>query len=276
MILDIENPALVVAASTIGDQTGDRIHYSIKEARNFVFSISPEYVVLEEELNGTIVYGYVFPPYLVPGRAAFDATLESLALYSDLFGDYSQSSFTMVQADFNHGMEYEGLYFQSKGFFDTYNGSVGSYLVTIAVHETAHQWWYGLVANDQGLEPWLDEALCTYSELLYFERLYPQAVDWWWATRVNYYTPEGVIDRSIYDYTEFTDQYLAYRNATYLQGAIFLNELRNLLGEEMMIEFLREYAEIYANKIAYQKDFFSLLEQYYEVESIDWLGDYFR
>jgi aminopeptidase N len=275
VILDVENPALVVAASSLAEQDGDRFHYHLEDARNFVFSISPDYVVLEDVVNGTIVYGYVFPPYLVPGRAAFNATLEALALYSDLFGSYLQPSFTMVQADFNHGMEYEGLYFQSRGFFDTYNGTEKSYLITIAVHETAHQWWYGQVANDQAMEPWLDEALCTFSELIYYERLYPQAVDWWWATRVNFYEPTGVINRSIYDYGEFVDQYLAYRNATYLQGAKFLNVLRIMLGDKAMISFLGEYADRFDKQIASGEDFFSLLGEYVDVASLVWLGEYF-
>jgi len=275
VILDVENPALVVAASSLAEQDGDRFQYHLEEARNFVFSISPDYVVLEDEVNGTIVYGYVFSPYLVPGRAAFNATLEALALYSDLFGSYLQPSFTMVQADFNHGMEYEGLYFQSRGFFDTYNGTEKSYLITIAVHETAHQWWYGQVANDQAMEPWLDEALCTFSELIYYERLYPQAVDWWWATRVNFYELTGVINRSIYDYGEFVDQYLAYRNATYLQGAKFLNVLRIILGDEAMISFLGEYADRFDKQIASGEDFFSLLGEYVDVASLEWLGEYF-
>ncbi len=31
-------------------------------------------------------------------------------------------------------------------------------------HEVAHMWFYGLVGNDQGRDPWLDEGLATYAE----------------------------------------------------------------------------------------------------------------
>ena len=181
----------------------------------------------------------------------------------------------MVQADFNHGMEYEGLYFQSRGFFDTYNGSEKNFLTTIAAHETAHQWWYGQVANDQALEPWLDEALCTFSELVYYEHQHPEAVDWWWATRVNYYQPQGVIDGSIYDYTEYEDQYLAYRDAAYLQGAKFLSRLRDVMGKEAFYAFLREYGAVYSSQVASGADFFQVLNRYLDLQSLDWLSDYF-
>ncbi len=30
-------------------------------------------------------------------------------------------------------------------------------------HEVAHQWWHGIVGNDEYAEPWLDESFATYS-----------------------------------------------------------------------------------------------------------------
>jgi hypothetical protein len=274
--LELGTPGLIAAASSAPLNEGTPLLYSLEAARNFVFSISPAYTVLEEDLNGTRVMGYIFPGYQVPGQAAFDATVEALKLYSELFGPYDQPSLSMVQADFNHGMEYEGLYFQSRGFFDTYGGSEKSYLVTIAVHETAHQWWYGRVANDQALEPWLDEALCTFSELVYYEQLYPQSADWWWATRVNFYEPYGRIDRPIYGFQDFVDQYLNYRNATYLQGAKFMAALKDELGDEQLYSFLREYAARYQDQIVTAEDFFLLLGEYLDLDSLTWLGDYFE
>ena len=272
----VNSPDLVVAASSIAVQDENKLLYTLEQGRNFVFSISPDYQVLEQEVNGTTVYGYVFPPYMIPGKAAFDTTVEALTLFSEYFGPYNQSTLSMVQADFDHGMEYEGLYFQSRSFFDLYNGSEQSYLISIAAHETAHQWWYGQVANDQALEPWLDESFCTFSELLYYENLYPDSVSWWWAYRVNYYQPHGVINRSIYDFREFTNQYLEYRNATYLQGAKFLDILRSSMGEDKFSSFIKEYARSYSNQISSGDDFFSTLNNYLDPDSLTWLTEYFN
>ena len=36
----------------------------------------------------------------------------------------------------------------------------------VAVHETAHQWFYAMVGDSQALHPWLDEAFAEYSEQL--------------------------------------------------------------------------------------------------------------
>lgn len=273
--LTLDTPGLIVAASSAPLPGEGPLQYVLENARNFGFSISPSYLVLEDDLNGIQVLGYIFPGYQVPGQAAFNATLEALDLYQRLYGPYQQSSLTMIQADFNHGVEYEGLYFLSRGFFDSYAGSDQSYLVAIAVHETAHQWWYGQVANDQALEPWLDEALCTFSELAYYEQLHPESVNWWWAVRVDYYQPAGRLDRSIYGFTQYADQYLEYRNATYLQGAKFLSQLKSVLGEEDFYSFLHTYAELYQDEIATGTEFFALLGQYLDVEEQTWMLEYF-
>ncbi|MGI9032991.1 MAG: M1 family aminopeptidase [Acidimicrobiales bacterium] len=37
-------------------------------------------------------------------------------------------------------------------------------LSLVAAHEIGHQWFYALVGNDQGRDPWLDEGLATWAE----------------------------------------------------------------------------------------------------------------
>ncbi len=269
---------LVVAASALDSGEKGTYRYHLEGARNFVFSISPYYQILEEEVKGTKVLGYHFPFYEQGGEAAFQATIKALQLYSDLYHPYEQPSLTMVQADFDHGMEYEGLYFLNRSFFNSYTGSPASFLIAIAAHETTHQWWYGLVANDQALEPWLDEALCTYNEKVFFENYHPEAVEWWWVNRVDYHQPQGVIDRSIYDYKfpEFTNPYYDYRDAIYLQGAHFLEDLRDLVGDEVFFSFLADYAGTYAGEIATGEDFFCLLEEHTDADLQDLLSTYFQ
>jgi aminopeptidase N len=155
-------------------------------------------------------------------------------------------------------MEYDGLYFLSNGFYNLYQDTPGEYLIAIAAHETAHQWFYGLVGNDQGNEPWLDEALCTYSEHLFYERYYPDVLDWWWAYRVNYYQPRGAVDGNIYN----PEGYRAYRDAVYLNGAVFLNELRKIIGDDAFTAFLKAYVDHHRHQIATTQNFFDLLAQF--------------
>jgi hypothetical protein len=262
----------VIAASALDQGTGNTHIYQIEQARNFALSVSPEYQVFREEIDGVTLLGYSFPYEQDIGRDAFEATVDAYKLYTQLFGPYQHESLTMVHADFLHGMEYDGLFFLSKAFFNTYDGTPASYLVAIAVHETAHQWWYGIVANDQAMEPWLDESLCTFAERLYYEERHPEALDWWLEYRVNYYEPQGWIDITIYE----SDSYRAYRDAVYLNGMNFLTELRSLVGADVFTDFLSSYLDRKSHEITTSDDFFSILATYSDVDWSQLKANYFQ
>jgi hypothetical protein len=249
---------LVVAASGLIEADAGRYFHQLDDARSFAWSVSPEYVVLTEAVGPVTVHSYVFPEHVVAGTAALRATADALALYSELFGPYPHSHLVLIEALFPDGMEYDGLYFLGSEYYAGYAGNPQGYLTPIAVHETAHQWWYGRVGNDQALEPWLDEALATYSELLFYERLYPELVDWWWEFRVTRFGPEGWVDSTIYEHGGFRP----YVDAVYLRGALFMQDLRNLVGDEAFLAFLRDYAQRGARRQVTGEDFFSILAEH--------------
>ena len=262
---------LTLAASAPAETQGEVAHYTLAAARSFAWSASPMYEVRTQQVGDITVRSYFFSIHADAGQSVLDTTSEALELYSRLFGPYPHQALAVVEADFLDGMEYDGLYFLSNGFYNLYNGSQGEYLVAIAAHETAHQWFYGLVGNDQALEPWLDEALCTYSERLYYENTAPEALDWWYAYRVNYYDPRGWVDGSIYN----PEGYRAYRDAVYLNGALFLEDLRGQMGNEAFFAFLKDYVGEFTHKIASADDFFDLLGAYNREDLTPVIEEYF-
>jgi aminopeptidase N len=215
---------------------------------------------------------YYFPFDAESGEAVLQTTADALELYSSLFGPYPRKSLTVIEADFLDGMEYDGLYFLSKGFYNLYSGGPADYLTSIAAHETAHQWWYAALGNDQAFEPWLDEALCTYSERLYYETLHPESLDWWWTYRIFYYEPRGWVDGSIYN----PQGYRAYRDAVYLNGALFLEDLRNSIGDEPFFEFIHAYSQENYQRIATGDDFFAILATFSQIDLTPLLDKYFQ
>lgn len=233
-----DTPAnFTLAASGIAVFDQDGFHFKQKGVRNFTWSGSSEYSMLEAYAGDVRVRAFVFPEHQTAGQASLDATVQALNLYANLYGPYTRESLTIVEGTFPDEMEYDGLYFLGQAYFTAYTGNPASYLVTLSAHETAHQWWYAMTTNDQALEPWLDEALCTYSESLFYENEYPELVSWWWTTRVQYYSPQGGVNRSIYDFTAFRP----YVNAVYLRGAEFLEEVRTTVGEEAYFAFMKDY-----------------------------------
>lgn len=263
---------LVIAASSPAEIDGGWHRYEHLNARNFVWSVSHQYQVTREIIGDVVVLGYTFPFDQIAGAAVLQTTAEAVDLYQELFGPYPRKQLSVVEADFLDGMEFDGLYFLSNGFYNLYQGTKEEYLIAIAAHETAHQWWYAQVGNDQALEPWLDEAMCTYSERLFYERLYPEALDWWWQYRINYYDPQGWVDRSIYE----PGGYRSYRDAVYLNGAVFLEELRGLIGDQTFFDFLNIYRKENMDQISTTRGFFNLLNSQTDVDTSPLVDLYFN
>lgn len=260
--LKVIGDGLIAAASAAGVPEGEWTRYQLFAARNFAVSISPFFQTKEQAVGSTRVVSYWFTDYPQAGDTALQTASQALTLFNDLFGVYPRESLSVVESDFLHGMEYDGLFFLSRGFYENYPGTPQSNLVIIAAHETSHQWWYSLVANDQAVEPWLDESLATYCELLFYEKYYPDLVNWWWDNRVKFFQPAGWVDSDIYN----PGGYEAYRNAVYLRGALFMADLRSSVGDAAFFAFLKDYAGSRAYQISSRPDFFSILARHTQVD----------
>jgi aminopeptidase N len=217
------------------------------------------------------VTSYYFPDEKVQGERLLDEVSLALTTYQERFGPYPYPVLSIVEANFYDGMEYAGLFFLGRDFYLADDGTKLNYLIDLAVHETAHQWWFGLVGNDQAMEPWLDEALATYSEYLFYEEYYPGMAEAWWHFRVETFSPTGYVDSTIYTSGDFQ----TYANAVYLRGAQFLHDLTARIGDEAFFAFLNDYAAQMSGKIATAEDFFGILQQHASTALPALVGEYF-
>lgn len=269
----------VVAASTLPTDTSTGTHFVANNVRNFTLSISSDYEILESSVGNTRVRAFVFPEHLDAGFAALEATSKALELYSALFGPYERPSLSLVESTFADGIEFDGLFYLGQEYFAVYKSGSKNYLTALSAHETAHQWWYAMTSSDQALEPWLDEALCTFSERLFFEAYHPEDVDWWLQTRIQAYTPQGDVNSTIYDFTEFRP----YVNAVYLRGAQFLTNLRKQIGQKEFDAFLKDYFETLKRKsdedqlgLSTADTFWQVLSSHFEGDLSELRAEYFR
>lgn len=239
--------------------------FILPHSRDFTLSLSEEFQIIRQQAaNGIEIEVYAFADAQVTTESgnhidsanyALKTAATALAMFSDLYGAYPYSRMVVVQGDFPDGMEFTGLVFVSGDWFRRFVGNPASYLMLITVHEIAHQWWYARVGSNQAQDPWLDEALATYSEYVFIEEYYPELRDWWWDFRVNNYAPEGFVDSTVYQFSSIRE----YINVVYLLGARMLNDLRRDLGTEAFFDLLRRYVEAGAGRIVTPELFWSLL-----------------
>jgi len=261
----------VVAASGLPVVDDYGYHYTVGNARNFTLSLSPEFQVISDQANGVQIDHYYFVESAVGAQQVLAATKQAILTYSDAFGTIPHNSLTVVETELNDGLELDGLYFLSRSFYQSYAGGHKNNLTVIAIHETAHQWWYGAVASDQANEPWLDEALCTYSERVFFARNYPDDLQWWWNFRVYSHSVSGYVDSRIYDHSLYSQ----YVSAVYFNGVEFLDLLRQRVGGDSFSAFLREYYSQNNGGIADADDFFNILSSVSGTYYMDLVQSYF-
>ena len=263
--------AVVIAASAPLEATAGGWQASVRGARTFAFSASPEYLSESAVAAGVTITSYFFPAERTGAQALLQAVAQAVETYTDRFGALANPNLSVVEAVFNDGLETDGLFFLSQGFYTRYDGTALNYLIAIGVHETAHLWWFARVGDDQALEPWLDEALATYSERIFYQVNYPQ-VTGWWQFRVDAYAPTGWVDTDVYH----AAGYRPYVNAVYLRGAQFLEALRVRVGNEAFFAFLKDYAAQMAGKRATADDFFRILRLHTDADISDLIRRYFQ
>ena len=117
-------------------------------------------------------------------RAAVRHAATAIRRFGAAWGPYGAPELELV--DSNIAMEYPELVLTPATGF-------------VVSHEVAHQWWWGIVGNDQYVHPWLDESLASYAEVrgvpgLRFPRdcrvppagVAGRSMAWWDAHRDDY------------------------------------------------------------------------------------------
>jgi hypothetical protein len=269
---DGSEPKVASSGEEIASGSADSRRFKLEAGRTFAFSISTLFKVAQRQVGDVTVYSYYFAFYDAPGEAMLQTTVEAMQVYEEKFGPYRHKTMTAVQGDFNDGMEYSAFYFISRDYFNLYDNTPKNYLVIIAAHETAHQWWFDAVADDQALEPWLDETLSTYSERIYYETIHPDLVDWWWGYRYFEFQKAGYVDTQIYD----GGGQRPYWDKTYLTGARFMEDLRQRVGDEIFFAFLKDYYTQFVGKRATTADFVRVFRENTAANISDLMTKYFQ
>ncbi len=271
--LSFANPTSspVVAAPLPAASNNGVQHYEWLNARNFSLSISPYFLSSTAQAGDVTIVNYYFPEHALAAAQVLEMTRRSVEIFSGSFGPYPHYWLAVVETELNDGLESDGLYFLSSSFYSAYTSGIKNNLSVIAIHETSHQWWYGGVGSDQANEPWLDEALSTYSEYIFFENYDPSLLEWWWNFRVYSHQPFGYVDSTIYNFSTFPQ----YVNAIYFNGAEFLHLVRQRIGGPAFYQWMASYYAMYNGQIAQTSDLFTVLSQVSGVFIDDLKADYF-
>lgn len=281
-ITTLEDVIVASSGNIIEERTkGDRKTYTIegKLIRDFAWVASTDFTIEETIVGDTVIKLYAMEDNKDIGEHALEVGRESIEIFNRVFGKYPYGVYSIVMTEFPTGMEYPGIVFINK---DYYNEKGKDYLEQVIVHETAHQWWYGVVGNDQIDEAWLDEALATYSEIIYMYNKFGEKE----AENYYYYTcelayeygkdhlgPNNIVNKSLDEFKGWED----YGLLVYTKGAMFINEIKEDFGIEVVYDILNQYYATYRFYNGTTEGFLEICEQVtdtsFEERADQWLFD---
>jgi hypothetical protein len=203
--------------ATTGERTGsDGLSqtFEAQNVRDFTITAAPDFGVSSRDTGGVTIRAFVRPGGL-NATAVLDEASHALSAMAARLGAYPYRSFTVAQSAGGYGMESPGLIWIPGG---------ASNLAYLVHHETAHQWFYGIVGSDQAREPFADEAPTDFvaRHILGNRR----------ASRCS----TTALDRTIYAYSS-----ACYYETVYIQGGALLDDARRRMGDGAFWEALRAY-----------------------------------
>lgn len=262
----LDAPAgLSVAASGREIERGEgdgRVVYTFAAGpvRDFYLVASPRYVVSSTTVGETVVRSWAFPDVAEASALALERAATALAIYNRRFGPYPYTELDVVATPtLAGGVEYPGVIVVAARL---YEDPAAPFFEHVVAHEVAHQWFYGVVGNDQVDEPWLDESLTQYATWLYYRDRYGEEGDTSFAASLQRRWA-GASDRTMpigLPVAAYNDA--DYSAIVYGRGPLFLDTLAETLGEDVFAAFWQDYYRTFQWETVTTADFKRLAESH--------------
>jgi Peptidase family M1 domain len=126
-------------------------HFVANNVHDFAFTANPHYRISETNWKGIQCVGLVLEPHASRWANSANYVAKIIQTFSEDFGMYEYPK--MIAADANDGMEYPML---------TLCGGADPDYRGLFTHEIAHNWFYGMIGNNETYRAALDEGFTQF------------------------------------------------------------------------------------------------------------------
>lgn len=257
--------------------------YHAENVHNVAFTAGPTYRIGEAEWNGIQCIAFVNEPHAANWRGVAAYTARVVELFSLDFGMYGYHK--MVVADAQDGMEYPMLTLCG-GAFPSNKGLIA--------HEVGHNWFYGMVANNETYRAALDEGFTQFLTVWALEKLDGKEMPMGKIKskyKAKFKKPDLVMNTRAYDsylmdainendpqlnthsdgFSGALGQGGGYRHV-YSKTAVMLYNLQYVLGDTLFQNAMKHYFNQYSYAHPYFEDVRNSFIQYTKVD-LNWFFD---
>jgi len=262
---------------------GEKIH-------DFAWTADPNFIVFNDHFqyygldNVEIIY-LCQPGHEFSAPAFIKSTKDILKYFGLWYGSYPYKTLTIVdpaKGANSGGMEYPNLITGGTSYlFKLWPFNKISFFDIVIIHGAGHQWWYGMVGNNEFEDAWLDEGINTYaSELKVAEIIYPEEIQstLFKGLKIKLESLRKImyledpksdpIQKYCWDFFSGGGRYY------YSKAALMLKTLEGYIGQEMMAGVMKTFFEKWKFKHPGPGDFIEILEEI-TGEDFTWFFDQF-
>ena len=143
--------------------------YVAEGVHDFAWTTSPDFIEHRQQftLPGRATVNLrllIQPEHNYLAQRHFDGAVAALKYYGEWYGAYPYATLTIVDPPYQSesgGMEYPTIFTGGTRWLSPRQSNDPEYVV---LHEAGHQFWYGMVANNEVEFAWLDEGINEYSD----------------------------------------------------------------------------------------------------------------
>jgi hypothetical protein len=252
------------AGSKVTRPAGDKLTWKFKAptVHDFVWAADPGFVHVSRKLKDSLTVHVLYKPTNATAQeweSLLDMAQKALPFIERTFGQYPYKQYSFIHGG-DGGMEYP---------MATLLFGPGA-----AVHEWMHSWYYGMLATNESLYPWMDEGFTQYAE----ERVSAFLNDYKGFPYEDEYGGYYNVVRSGKEeaLTTHADHYntnFAYGNAAYSKGSVFMEQLGYITGAQVRDKILLEYYRLWRFKHPNAADFIRVAEKVSDMK-LDWYKEY--
>jgi len=213
------------------------IVWRAENVHHFAMSLRPDYRYEGGRRGGVLVHVLYQPGDEAGwGGVAVERTEAALGWLTDLFGIYPWPQITNVHRIEGGGTEFPMMIMD------------GSASLGLILHELGHNYLMGILANNEWREGWLDEGFTSFQTSWFFESASERAGGKGVWEAIYRPTEREILDWDLDQYAEPTSlvseryrDFATYATMIYGKGELFYQQLRTIVGDEVMRQILRTY-----------------------------------
>lgn len=250
------------------DTTTVTYRFVAERVHDFAFCADPEFVLKQIQVGQTTLQFFLQPYRLKTWNSILQRVVEGFSFLQEKIGAYPYRQLSIVDALITAG----GIEYPNLVMINGYIISPRELAITI-IHEMAHQWFYGLLANNQTRHGWMDEGFTTFFEIWATEHLWgregnlnPTRQSGWqrWLGYTQTARREAYLNYLEYALSgreEPIDTHFDYFQhnpyiPTYDKMAVGLFTLKRLIGDSLFLRGIRTYYRRWRFRHPYPEDLF--------------------